>query len=127
MDENFAQLKNIAALLDFGVDTKTFQPWFSFAALTQLLTLHVNGLVYMGFSRAWSERFSNDSNVMEVRCECRHLSTDELGKYVYQVDSPEAMPRLTVITVHGDLNLEIICDSFKITLEPLSQKFPDMV
>jgi len=118
---------SIAALLDFGVDPKTMRPWFSFAALTQLLTLRVNGLVYMGFSRYWEDRCSDDSDVLEVKCEYRHLAKGELDGYGFRVDDPTAMPRLTVITIEGPLNMKIICESYEVSLEPLSRKFPSMV
>jgi hypothetical protein len=128
MDDESTLLRNISALLEFGVDPKTFRPWFSFAALTELLTVRVNGLVYMDFSRAWACRFCEDSNVMEVRCECRHLSDDELDKYGrWRVDAPTDLPKLTIITVEGDLHVNIICESYDIVLEPLSQRFPYMV
>ena len=55
------------------------RPRFSFTALTDLLTLHVNGVVYMGFSRDWDDRFSDDSHVLEVRCDKRRLSKGDLS------------------------------------------------
>ena len=118
---------SISALLEFGVDPKTMRPWFSFAALTQLLTLHVNGIVYMGFSRDWDDRFSDDSDVLEVTCENRLLSREDLGGYGFRVDDSSSMPKLTVITIEGPLNIKIICDSYEISTEPLSRKFPNMV
>src|SRR5712691_5786476 len=127
MDDKSTQLRNISALLEFGVDHKTFRPWFSFAALTELLTVHVNGLVYMGFSRAWEDRFSDDSAVMEVHCEYRHVSEEELGKYAWQVNAPTDLPKMTIINVEGHLCVKIICESYDIALEPLSRKFSNMV
>jgi hypothetical protein len=118
---------SISALLDYGVDPKTMRPWFSFAALTQLLTLHVNGVVYMGFSRDWDDRFSDDSDVLEVKCENRYLSRRDLDGYGFRVDDSAAMPKLTVLTIEGPLQMKIICESFEVSVEPLSRKFPSMV
>jgi hypothetical protein len=118
---------SISALLDFGVDPKTMRPWFSFAALDRLLTIHVNGLVYMGLSRDWDDRFSDDSHVLEVKCEKRRLSEGDLGGYEFRVDDSTAMPQLTVITIEGSVNIKIICDSYEVDLEPLDRKFPGMV
>jgi hypothetical protein len=118
---------SISALLEYGIDPKTMRPWFSFAALTQLLTLHINGIVYMGLSRDWDDRFSDDAHVLEVRCENRHLSKQDLGGYRFRVDDSSLMPKLTIITIEGPLNIMIICDSYEISTEPLSRKFPNMV
>jgi hypothetical protein len=118
---------SISALLDFGVDPKTMRPWFSFAALNQLLTLHINGLVFMGFSRYWEDRFSDDSDVLEVQCEARQFSEEELSGYGFRVDDPAAIPKLRVITVEGPLHVKIICESYEFSLEPLNRKFPNMV
>jgi hypothetical protein len=118
---------SISALLDFGVDPNTMKPCFSFAALDKLLTIHVNGLVYTGFSRDWDDRFSDDSHVLEVKCEKRCLSKEDLGGYGFRVDDCTAMPELTVITIEGPLNVKIICESYEISLEPLNRKFPSML
>ena len=98
------------------------RPWFSFAALTQLLTLQITGVVYMGFSRYWEDRFTDDSDVLEVGCETRYLSREELGGYGFRVDDPASLPKLTIITVEGSLNVKIICDSYEVGLEPLHQE-----
>jgi hypothetical protein len=127
MDGIGAPLTNISAPLDFGVDRKTFRPWFSFAALTELLTVQVNGLVYMNFSRAWEDRLSDGSNVADVRCEYRHPSVDELEEYAWQINSFTDLPRLTIISIDGDLCITIICESYEVAREPLSRKFPGMV
>jgi hypothetical protein len=128
MDDKSTQLRNISALLDYGVDPRTFSPWLSFACLTDLLTIHVKGLVYMGFSRDWPVRFCSDSGVIEVRCEYRHLSEEELVRYGrWRVNSPTDLPKLTVVIVEGPLYVEIVCESYDIALEPLSRKYPDMV
>jgi hypothetical protein len=118
---------SISALLAFGVDPKTMRPWFSFAARTQLLTLYVHGVVYIGFSRYWEDRFADDSDVLEVQCEYRQLSQEELGQYAFRVDDPTAIPQLTVIRIEGPLNVNIICESYEISLEPLRCKFPSLV
>lgn len=118
---------SISALLDFGVDTKTMRPWFSFAAMTQLLTLRINGLVYMGFSRYWEDRFSDDSDVLDVQCEYRQIAEQELGGYRFKVDDLKAMPKLMVLTIEGPLNVRIICESYDVSLEPLSYKFPELL
>jgi hypothetical protein len=116
----------LSALLDFGVDPKTMRPWFSFATSSELLTLRINGLVHMGFSRCWEERFSDDSDVLEVVCETRRFSRDELGGYGFRVGDPEAMPELTVITIEGPLNVKVFCESYEIDLEPPDRRFPAM-
>ncbi len=69
---------SISALLDMGVDTKTFCPWFKFAALTNLLTLRVVGLVYMSCSRAWEDRFvAEDTRMLWKSCNERRKMTSE--------------------------------------------------
>ena len=118
---------SISALLDYGVDPQTMRPWLSFAALDQLLTIHINGAVYMGFSRDWDDRFSDDSHVLEVTCENRRLSKEDLSGYGFRVDDATAMPELTVITIEGPLNVKIICESYEVSREPLNRKFPSMV
>jgi len=118
---------SISALLDFGVDPKTMRPWLSFAAGIQLLTLHVNGLVYMAFSRDWDYRFSDDSDVLEVQCEHRKLTEEDLAGYGWRLTSSSVMPNLTIIRIEGPLHVRIICESYEIDLEPLNHKFPKMV
>jgi len=118
---------SISALLDFGVDSKTMRPWFSFAALDRLLTIHVDGMVYMGLSRDWDDRLSDDSYVLGVTCEKRQLSEGDLGGYEFRVDDSTAMPVLTVISIEGAINLKIICESYRFDLEPLNRRFPGMV
>jgi hypothetical protein len=118
---------SISALLDMGVDTKTFCPWFKFAALTQLLTLRVAGMVYMTFSHAWEDRFSDGTNVVEVSSERRGITIDDLSGYAWDGPLPQVTPELVLIKVHGDLNITIICDSFEVALEPLNLQYPHMV
>jgi hypothetical protein len=118
---------SISALLEMGVDAETFCPWFKFAALTQLLTLRVIGLVHLSCSRAWRDRFADDSNVMEISNEKRKLTREDLSGYAWIEPSPQSVPELVVIRVEGDLNLTVICDSFDVALEPLNQQYPHMV
>jgi hypothetical protein len=118
---------SISALLDFGVDSKTMRPWLSFAAGTQLLTLHVNGLVYMTFSRDWDYRFSDESDVLEVQCEYRKLTEEDLAGYRWRFTSSSVLPELTIIRIESPLFLKIICESYEISLEPLNRKFPNLV
>jgi hypothetical protein len=118
---------SISALLDMGVEAKTFRPWFKFAALTQLLTLRVVGLVFMSFSRDYTFQFSEDTNVFEVECERRRMTAEELQMYGFQVESHQSVPEMTVMKVHGDLNITVICDSIEVSFEPLNQQYPDMV
>jgi len=118
---------SISALLDMGVDERTFCPWFKFAALSQLLTLRVVGLVHMSCSRAWGDRFADDSSVMEISNKRRKLTPEDLSGYAWNEPSPQSMPELVVIKVEGDLNLTVICDSFEVALEPLSRQYPHMV
>jgi hypothetical protein len=118
---------SISALLGMGVDERTFCPWFKFAALSQLMTLRVVGLVYMSCSRAWRYRMDIDSNVMEISSKKRMLTPEDLSGYAWSELSPQMMPELVVIKVAGDLNLTIICDSFEVALEPLNRQFPHMV
>jgi hypothetical protein len=129
MEKKDASLQDysISALLNFGVDPRGFRPWFAFAAQTQLLTVHIDGLVYMGFSRDWTDRFSDDSDVMEVQCEKRRLTDEELEKYDFQLEATDTIPELTIITVQGNLVVKIICDSYSICLEPLTKRYPQMV
>jgi len=118
---------SISVLLGMGVDEKSLCPWFKFAALTQLLTLRVVGLVYMSCSRAWEDRFSNSSSVMEISNEKRMLTSEDFVGYAWNEPSPHSVPELVVIKVDGDLNLTVICESFEVALEPLSRQFPHMV
>ena len=118
---------SISALLGMGVDERTFCPWFKFAALSQLLTLRVVGLVHMSCSQAWEYRFSDDSNVMEISNVRSRLTPEDLSGYAWNEPSPQSMPELVVIKVEGDLNLTVICDSFEVALEPLSRQYPHMV
>jgi hypothetical protein len=115
---------SISALLGMGADARTFQPWFKFAALSKLLTLRVKGLVFMTLSRDDTFRFSEETNVMEVECERRRMNADELRCYGFQVGAPQSMPELAVVKVHGDLNITILCDSYEVSLEPLSRQYP---
>ncbi len=105
--------RSISALLDLGVDRRTMQPWFAFDSATGRLTLQIQGLVYMGFSRDWVDRFSDDTGVLEVRCGRRRITTDEIERYAFLVDSPASLPELTVIEIEGPLNVTIICDSYE--------------
>jgi len=118
---------SISALLDMGVDERTFCPWFKFCALWQLLTLRVVGLVHMRFSRSWEYRFEQDSNVLEISNEKRKLTAEDLSGYAWNEPSPELIPELVVIHIEGDLNITLICDSFDVALEPLSLQYPQMV
>ena len=118
---------SISALLDMGVDERTFCPWFKFAALSQLLTLRVVGLVHMSCSRAWRYRFDDDSHVIEISNKRGRLTPEELSGYDWNEESPLSMPELVLIKVEGDLNLTIICDSFEVALEPLSRQYPHIV
>lgn len=128
MSDKNDQLRNISALLDYGVNPKTFSPWLTFASLSDLLTIHINGLIYMSFSRDWILRHCGDSGVREVRCERRRLSEEELIKYGrWRINFPSDLPEFTIITVEGDLYMEVFCESYDITFEPLNLKYPDMV
>ncbi len=118
---------SISALLDMGVDERTFCPWFKFAALTQLLTLRVVGLVHMSCSRAWRVRFAGDSNVLEISNERRKLTPEDLSGYAWNEPSPELIPELVVIHIEGGLIITVICDSFEVALEPLSRQYPHMI
>lgn len=118
---------SISALLDMGVDERTFCPWFKFAALSQLLTLRVVGLVHMSCSRQWRDRFDDDSHVIEISNKRGRLTPEELSGYAWNEESPLSMPELVVIKVEGDLNLTLICDSFEVALEPLSRQYPHIV
>ena len=118
---------SISALLDMGVDERTFCPWFKFSALTQLLTLRVVGLVHMSWSRAWEDRFAGDSNVLEISNERRKLTFGDLSGYPWNEPTLVSIPELTVIKIEGGLNITVICDSFEMALEPLSLQYPHMV
>lgn len=118
---------SISALLDMCTDERTFCPWFKFAALTQLLTLRVVGLVHMSCSRAWEDRFACDSNVLEISNERRKLTTEDLSGYPWNEPSLETIPELTVIKIDGGLIITVICDSFDVALEPLSRQYPHMI
>ena len=118
---------SISALLDMGVDERTFCPWFKFCALMQLLTLRVVGLVHMSCSRAWEDRFAGDSDVLEISTARRKLTREDLLGYDWNEQSPELIPELVVIHIEGGLNITVICDSFEVALEPLSLQYPHMV
>jgi hypothetical protein len=118
---------SISALLEMGVDERTFCPWFKFSALTQLLTLRVVGLVHMSCSRAWEDRFAGDSNVLEISNERRKLTFGDLSGYPWNEPTLVSIPELTVIKIEGGLNITVICDSFEMALEPLSLQYPHMV
>lgn len=118
---------SISALLGMGVDENSFCHWFKFAALTQLLTLRVVGLVHMNCSRAWGDRFADDSDIMEITNKRRKPTFEDLLGYAWIEPSLHSLPELVVIKVEGDLNLTVICDSFEVTLEPLSQQYPHMI
>lgn len=118
---------SISALLDMGVDERTFCPWFKFSALTQLLTLRVVGFVHMSCSRAWEDRFADDSDVLEISNERRKLTAWDLQGYGWNEPSLESIPELTVIHLEGGLIMTVICDSFEVALEPLSRQYPHMI
>jgi len=118
---------SISALLGMGVDERTFSHWFKFAALSELLTLRVIGLVHMSCSRAWRYRFDDNTHVMEISNERRKITPDDLTGYPWHEPSMQLMPELIVIRVEGDLNVTVICDSFEVALEPLCLQYPHMV
>lgn len=109
---------SISAILDMGVDPVTFNPWFTFSALTERLTVRTVGFVHMRVSRAWEDRFSDDTDVLEVRCERRLLSADDIVGYAWGEAILEAMLELTVLTISGQMNLVIVCDSIETVIEP---------
>ncbi|WP_165250958.1 hypothetical protein [Paludisphaera soli] len=118
---------SITAILNFGVDPRTMKPWFEFAALDQLLTVSFNGVVHMRFSRDWDDRFSDDSDVLEVQSESRKPSEDDLQGYDYSVEDLKAFPELQIITIFGALHVKIICESFETRSEPLAIKYPYII
>jgi len=118
---------SISALLDMGVDEKTFCPWFKFSSLKQLLTLQVIGFVHLSVSRAWEARFGDDSDVLEISNERRKLTPADLSGYAWNEPSPESIPELVVIHIEGDLIITVICDSFEVAFEPLSIQYPYMI
>lgn len=114
---------SISYLLNYGVDEETLQPWFEFSALKNLLTLRITGLVYMSFSRPLIFPDSFDAIVLEVDCQRKLISPDDLLGYGYILEPTEHLPELVVLYFHG-VNLKIICESFDVRLEPLSHKYP---
>lgn len=106
---------SISALLDFGVDRRTMQPWFAFDSASGRLTLRIRGLVYMGFSRDWEDRFSDDAGVLEVRCGRRRITPDEIERYAFLGYSPATLPELSVVEIEGPLNVTILCESYEMT------------
>lgn len=115
---------SIDALLDMGVDPKTFCHWFDFCSCLQLLTLRISGLVHMTVSRGWEDRFSDNTNVVEVVNKKRKLTANDMREYTWPEDDWESMPEFVVINIYGSVSIDIICDSFDISLEPLENKYP---
>lgn len=108
---------SISAILDMGVDPKTFDPWFTFLSLTQRLTIKTIGFVHMRISREWEDRFSDDTHVLEITSERRKIFADDILGYAWPDADLNAMPELTIVSVAGPVDVTLICESFATVIE----------
>lgn len=113
----------ITALLDAGIDQKEYQPWYAFRAGDQLVTLGIHGLVVASMTRSLSARYSDSTEIIEVKSLRRVPLPSDLERLGYSWSEFDQTTELSWIGIYGDLTIEVWCDDYSWQCEPLSARF----
>lgn len=118
---------SISAVLGFGSNRNTLNPWFHLLAMESLLIVSLFGTVQMSVFRDSDDLNSDDLSVIDVNCDLRMAEMSDFASYPWGWNSMQMAKPFWFIEFYGTITFQMVCERYEVVREPLSLRYPEEI